>query len=164
MNYEKLCQDCKRRFRGAQTGCCTHCGTLIKLNMTRHVATFHLDLAQLWRCPVSWCTQWKGMPQDCIDHLRQKHSAPTSNRMSPASLQMCYYSVSTVTPLCITTRYLAGEWCTPPCAGHLGPNSGHSLIGLMPKLSGRMVVAIYERLLYQRLRILCTALDPRIRR
>ena len=38
--------------------------------MFRHVATYHLELGQLWRCPVSWCTQWKGTPQDCIDHIR----------------------------------------------------------------------------------------------
>ena len=36
--------------------------------MYRHVATYHLYLGQLWRCPVSRCTVWKGMPQDCMDH------------------------------------------------------------------------------------------------
>ena len=30
------------------------------------VSTFHLDLGQLWHCPVSWCTVWKGTPQDCM--------------------------------------------------------------------------------------------------
>ena len=44
----------------------------------RHVSSFHLGLAQLWRCPVSWCTQWKGTPHDCIDHIRKKHSVPDS--------------------------------------------------------------------------------------
>ena len=44
--------------------------------MAHHVANFHLDLAKLWRCPVSWCTTWKGTPQDCVDHIRQKHSEP----------------------------------------------------------------------------------------
>ena len=34
---------------------------------------FHLDLGHLWRCSVSWCTQWKGTPQDCADHIRKKH-------------------------------------------------------------------------------------------
>ena len=42
--------------------------------MNRHVATYHLELAQLWRCPVSWCTVWKGTPQDCMDHLRLEHA------------------------------------------------------------------------------------------
>ena len=50
-----------------------YCGTWIKCDMYRHVAKFHLDLAQLWRCPVSWCTVWKGTQQDCMDHVRGAH-------------------------------------------------------------------------------------------
>ena len=38
--------------------------------MFRHVANYHLKHGQLWRCPVSWCTQWKGTPQNCIGHIR----------------------------------------------------------------------------------------------
>ena len=34
---------------------------------------YHLDLDQLWRCPVSWCTVWKGTPQDCMNHVRGAH-------------------------------------------------------------------------------------------
>ena len=44
--------------------------------MYRHVARFHLDLAQLWRCPVLWCTVWMGTPQDCMDHIRGAHDVP----------------------------------------------------------------------------------------
>ena len=46
--------------------------------MYRHVSTFHLDLVQLWRCPVSWCTVWKGTPQDCMDHVRGAHDVPSN--------------------------------------------------------------------------------------
>ena len=42
----------------------------------RHVARLHLDLVQLWRCPIAWCTTWKGSPQDCLEHLRNGHDAP----------------------------------------------------------------------------------------
>ena len=35
-----------------------------------------MELAQLWRCPVTWCTVWKGTPQDCIDHMRKAHDTP----------------------------------------------------------------------------------------
>ena len=45
----------------------------IKHDMARHVSNFYLNLNQLWRCPASWCTQWKGTPQDCVDHIRKKH-------------------------------------------------------------------------------------------
>ena len=41
--------------------------------MYRHVAMYHLDLGQLWQCPVSWCTVWKGTPQD---HIRGAHDVP----------------------------------------------------------------------------------------
>ena len=44
--------------------------------MYRHVARCHLDLAQLWRCPVAWCTVWKGAPQDLMDHVRYAHRVP----------------------------------------------------------------------------------------
>ena len=35
-----------------------------------------MELAQLWRCPVMWCTVWKGTAQDCVDHLRRTHDVP----------------------------------------------------------------------------------------
>ena len=37
---------------------------------------YHLDLAQLWCCPVPWCTVWKGTSQDCVDHMRKAHDTP----------------------------------------------------------------------------------------
>ena len=33
----------------------------------------HLELGQLWRCPVDWCAVWKGSVADCLDHLREKN-------------------------------------------------------------------------------------------
>ena len=39
----------------------------------KHIALYHLELAQLWRCPVMWCTVWKRTAQDCIDHMRRTH-------------------------------------------------------------------------------------------
>ena len=33
---------------------------------------------------MSWCTNWKGTPQDCIGHLQQKHLVPSS--VKPANL------------------------------------------------------------------------------
>ena len=48
--------------------------------MYRHVTTYHLDLGQLWQCPVSWCTVWKGTRQDCMDHLRRAHDVPWDSK------------------------------------------------------------------------------------
>ena len=62
--------DAKKRFRQTRPSPGVNCGRVIKCDMYQHVTKFHLDLAQLWRCPVSWCTVWKGNPQDCMDHVR----------------------------------------------------------------------------------------------
>ena len=55
--------------------------------MYRHVATYHLDLCQLWRCPVSWCTVWKDTPQDCMDHIWVAHDVPWD--IKSACLEKC---------------------------------------------------------------------------
>ena len=70
--------DCKKRYCGTQIGLCTFCGKVIRLDLARHVANYHLELAQLWRCPVSWCTIWKGTLQDCVDHIRLVHAVPAT--------------------------------------------------------------------------------------
>ena len=48
------------------------------MDLGKHIAFYHLELAQLWRCPVMWCTVWKGTAQDCIDHMRRTHKVPLS--------------------------------------------------------------------------------------
>ena len=75
-DLEVMRSEAKKRFRNARPGSCAYCGTWIKCDMYRHVVRFHLDLAQLWRCLVSWCTVWKGTPQDCMDHVRGAHDVP----------------------------------------------------------------------------------------
>ena len=60
----------------------------------RHVALYHIELAQLWRCPVSWCTVWKGTAQDCVDHMRRTHDVPLA--VKAANLAR-YFSPWTVT-------------------------------------------------------------------
>ena len=69
-DLEMMHAKAKQRFRQTRPSSCVYCGTRIKCDMYRHVAKFHLDLAQLWWCPVSWCTVWNGTPQDCMDHIR----------------------------------------------------------------------------------------------
>ena len=55
---------------------CKFCWKVIRVDMYRHVARLHLDLVQLWRGPIAWCTTWKGSPQDCLEHLRNGHDVP----------------------------------------------------------------------------------------
>ena len=67
----------KRWFRNSRPADCSYCGKWIKCDIYHHVSTFHMTLGQLWRCPVSWCTVWKGTPQDCMDHVRGAHDVPS---------------------------------------------------------------------------------------
>ena len=72
-DLERKRKECKEGFGCTQSGNCTHCGKHIQMDLGKHIAFYHLELAQLWRCPVMWCTVWKGTAQDCIDHMRRTH-------------------------------------------------------------------------------------------
>ena len=67
------------QYRTKQPAPCEFCGTLIRCDMYRHVASYHLDLAQLWRCPVLWCTVWKGAPQILIMFAKPTECQRRSN-------------------------------------------------------------------------------------
>ena len=77
-DLERKQKECKERFGCTQSGNCTHCGKYIQMDLGKHIAFYHLELAQLWCCPVMWCTVWKGTAQDCIDHMRRTHKVPLS--------------------------------------------------------------------------------------
>ena len=78
----------KTEFRQKHLMPCTFCGTIIKSDMYRHVARHHLQFAQLWRCPMSWCTVWRGTPQDLMDHILDGHNVPME--IKRASLQRLF--------------------------------------------------------------------------
>ena len=73
---EEMRKAAKVKYRQKHPSPCTFCGTLIRCDMYRHVARCHLELAQLWRCPVLWCTVWRGAPQDLMDHVCGAHNVP----------------------------------------------------------------------------------------
>ena len=128
----------KKRFRYFRPGDCSYCGKWIKCDMYRHVATYHLDLGQLWRCPVSWCTVWKGSPQDCMHHVRGAHDVPSDiksaslEKFSPPwtvrrqiwvdALKPCHLVVSTDVllfsdiNLSLVHHYRVFKWGLPHCA------------------------------------------------
>ena len=41
--------------------------------LDQHMMEVYLALGQLWRCPVEWCTVWKGSASDCLVHVGKKH-------------------------------------------------------------------------------------------
>ena len=75
-DLELMRKSAKREYSQSRPMPCKFCGKVIQVDMYRHVARLHLDLVQLWRCPIAWCTTWKGTPQDCLEHLRNGHHAP----------------------------------------------------------------------------------------
>ena len=77
-DLERKRKECKERFGCTQSRNGTHCGKHIQMDLGKHIAFYHLELAQLWRCPVMWYTMWKGTAQDCIDHMRRTHKVPLS--------------------------------------------------------------------------------------
>ena len=93
-DLEQMSKECKERFGCTQSGNCTHCGKYIQQNLGKHIALFHIELAQLWRCLVTWCTVWKGTAQDCVDNLRKTHEI--SHSVKAANLAR-YFPPWTVT-------------------------------------------------------------------
>ena len=64
-NVERLRRDARKRsdwaFRHSGPGHCIVCDERVCTALDAHMIAFHLELAQLWRCPVEWCTVWKGV-------------------------------------------------------------------------------------------------------
>ena len=75
-DLELMRKSAKKDYSQTRPMPCRFCGKVIRVDMYRHVARLHLDLVQLWRCPIAWCTTWKGSPRDCLEHLRSGHDAP----------------------------------------------------------------------------------------
>ena len=98
---------------------------MIRCDMYIHVARCHLDLAQLWRCPVSWCTVWKGAPQDLMDHVRWAHRVPE---------EVQSMKLETFIPPWTVTRKVYMESLTSRQPGSLEP--GCSSMGDSPDVVG----------------------------
>ena len=75
-DLELLRKSAKKTYSQTRPMPCRFCGKVIRVDRYRHVARLHLDLVQLWRCPIAWCTTWKGSPQDCLEHVSSGHDAP----------------------------------------------------------------------------------------
>ena len=78
LELEQMRKECRDRFSSVTSGTCPTCEKCIQVNIGKHVALYHLDLAQLWRCPVGWCPVWKGTSQDCVDHMCRAHDTALS--------------------------------------------------------------------------------------
>ena len=98
---EQMRKAAKLKYRQKHPAPCTFCGTIIKCNMYRHAIC-----TPLWRCPISWCTIWRGA--DLMDHIRDAHSVPEEIRK--VSLEMLF-------PPWTVTRQVYAESLTSRLSG-----------------------------------------------
>ena len=61
-------------YRYTGRGYCPVCEIKSDHALDSHMMCHHLDLGQLWRCPVEWCAVWTGSVCECRDHFNEKHS------------------------------------------------------------------------------------------
>ena len=47
-DLDQMRQECRERFGSTQSGTYTTCGKHIQQNLGRHIALYHMELAQLW--------------------------------------------------------------------------------------------------------------------
>ena len=80
-DVERLRRDTPNRadkaFRYSGPGFCGVCDTRVYTALDAHMIVCHLELGQLWRCPVEWCAVWKGSGRACLVHLVAKHGGST---------------------------------------------------------------------------------------
>ena len=72
-------------YRYTGRGYCPVCETKSDHALDSHMMCHHLDLGQLWRCPVKWCAVWKGSVRECRDHFNEKHSGSETIDFDKAS-------------------------------------------------------------------------------
>ena len=65
------------RTSQTETGYCSIFEERVYTALDSHMIAFHLELAQLWRCPVEWCAVWKGSVRECLEHLAEKYGGST---------------------------------------------------------------------------------------
>ena len=105
---EEMQQVAKLQYRKKQPAQCDFCIITIRCDMYRHVVLCHLKLAQLWRCPVAWCTVWKGALQDLTDHVRYAHRVPEA---------VNHVKLEKIIPPWTVTREVYTESLTPRHSG-----------------------------------------------
>ena len=81
LDIERLRRDAPKSmdkaFRYSGPGVYGVCNTRIYAALDAHMIANHLELGQLWRCPVTWCAVWKGSGRACLEHLGEKHGGST---------------------------------------------------------------------------------------
>ena len=131
---ERLRRQAYRRpewvYRHAQPGCCPVCKTMTESSLESHMMCCHLDLGQLWRCPVEWCAVWKGSVRECLEHFNDKHSG---------SATLDFENVSRSFPPWTVPRDLGDKGTS---AGSVGHSSGCEIVPRSGKAAGTQIPGV----------------------
>ena len=84
-------------YRYTGRGYCPVCDIRTEHSLDSHMMCYHLDLGQLWRCPVEWCAVWKGSVRECRDHFNEKHSNSETLEFDKVSKSFPAWTAWTVT-------------------------------------------------------------------
>ena len=113
-DVERLRRDAPKRadkaFRYSGPGFCGVCDTRVYTALDTHMIACHLELGQLWRCPVEWCAVWKGyVDRECpVPRWRLAREGPFLKERSPESIRSlgrgCAFR---------TTTYRASDYAAP---------------------------------------------------
>ena len=77
MNVERLHRHSRKppewEFRHNRPDFCSLRQEQVATALDIHMMNVYLELGQLWRCPVEWCTVCKVSVSDCLSHLHDKN-------------------------------------------------------------------------------------------
>ena len=74
----------RQAYAGLQPAYRPVCDIRTEHSLDSHMMCHHLDLGQLWRCPVEWCAVWKCSIRECRDHFNEKHCGSETLKSFPA--------------------------------------------------------------------------------
>ena len=118
---EILRHSCRDRqeweFRQGHPGHCPQCHEYVATTLDRHMMNNHLELGQLWWCPVEWCTVWKGSMADCLSHLQEKHGGSQFVALS----NLGKFSPCGLSPVHFGLRLFDRTQIARPCRSAVGP-------------------------------------------
>ena len=71
-----------QKWQNVNDASCPHCNRTIRVNMSRHLQSAHMEFQCFWRCPVASCPLWFLSELNGKDHLERIHSFKEGQKYS----------------------------------------------------------------------------------
>ena len=104
--------------RAKEVGFCAICNVDIESALDVHMTGYHLELGQLWRCPVEWCAVWKGSVNDCVGHFNEKHGGSAFFELK--NVQRFFPPSTVARDVWLFVRTCRALWWIPACSMRRG--------------------------------------------